>query len=210
MGKRLLTIVFSIVFVWLVSWSIYDFIFSSNKTDENQVVSDDFDQAESETETNNDENVLGIEQETLTMKNIVGLEIGNTAPDFKLATLDGGEAALSDYLGSPVMLNFWATWCPPCRAEMPDMEKFYQDTEVEVLAINLLEAERTIDDVDQFVDEYELTFPILLDEFIEVAMTYEIQPIPTTFMIDSEGIIQFKSIGPLTYDQMVEVLDNIN
>jgi len=208
MRKRLLTIVFSIVFVWLVSWSIYDFIFSSNKTDENQLVSDHIERPVSE--TNSDENVEEIEQETLIQKDIVGLEIGNTAPDFKLATLDGGEAALSDYLGSPVMLNFWATWCPPCRAEMPDMERFYQDTEIEVLAVNLLEAERTIDDVDQFVDEYELTFPILLDEIIEVAMIYEIQPIPTTFMIDSEGTIQFKSIGPLTYDQMIEVLDNIN
>lgn len=103
------------------------------------------------------------------------------------------------------MLNFWATWCPPCRAEMPDMEKFHQDTDVEILAVNLTETEPHPNQVQQFADEYGLTFPILLDEKVEVATIYAIQPVPTSFMIDSEGIIQFKSIGPLTYDQMVQV-----
>src|SRR5699024_1124883 len=67
----------------------------------------------------------------------IGLELGNLAPDFALNTLDGEEIVLSNYRGSTVMLNFWTTWCPPCRAEMPDMQKFYQNTEVEVLAVNL-------------------------------------------------------------------------
>ncbi|HHU19441.1 MAG TPA: redoxin domain-containing protein [Bacilli bacterium] len=182
--KRVLPIILVIV---MFGWAIVEFVNSTRDQAEDALSSD----SARETEE-------------------IGLKRDYIAPDFEIMTLDGQQVRLSDYRGERIMLNFWATWCPPCRAEMPDMERFYQDTEIEVLAVNLLEAERTIDDVDQFVDEYELTFPILLDEIIEVAMIYEIQPIPTTFMIDSEGTIQFKSIGPLTYDQMIEVLDNIN
>ncbi len=67
----------------------------------------------------------------------VGLEIGNVAPDFELQTLTGDTIRLSDYRGEPVMLNFWATWCPPCRAEMPDMQQVHQDTGMQILAVNL-------------------------------------------------------------------------
>lgn len=133
----------------------------------------------------------------------IGLEIGNIAPDFEMETLDGETVKLSDYRGEPVMLNFWATWCPPCRSEMPDMQRFYQDTDMNILAINLTDTEANFEDVGQFVEEYDLTFTIPLDQGNIVGDRYQIRPIPTTYMLDSNGIIQFNVFGPLNYDQMM-------
>ncbi len=213
-----------VILLAMFGWAVYEFVFQSNdfvaqeeaERENNDIeidvdLSDDktnnareeeaaAEQAEEEADEESDETTEGSE---------VGLEVGNKAPDFQLNTLNGEEAKLSDYQGSRVMINFWATWCPPCRAEMPDMERFYQDTDIEILAVNLTETEPHTDQVQQFVDEYELTFPILLDEVIEVATTYAIQPIPTSFMVDADGIIQFKTFGPLTYDKMIEVYEDM-
>lgn len=196
----------------MAGWGIYDFAFQSNDIESSrETTSESNGSTTSKNETifekeDKDSNSELDETDEI----VVGLEVGNQAPDFQLATLNGEETALSDYLGKKVMINFWATWCPPCRAEMPDMEKFFNDTDVEILAVNLTETEAHPDQVQQFADEYGLTFPILLDEVIEVATVYAIQPVPTSFMVDSEGVIQFKTFGPLTYDQMVQVFDDIN
>ncbi|GAB3800328.1 redoxin domain-containing protein [Virgibacillus kimchii] len=221
-------IIMSLVLFGMFGWAIYEFVFplgdqQSQEEDgeENEIeieVNLDDDKtnkakeaAEKEKEEAEAEAAEREKEEAANAENPeVGLETGNMAPDFQLNTLHGDKAKLSDYRGSRVMINFWATWCPPCRAEMPDMERFYQDTDVEILAVNLTETEPHTDQVQQFVDEYELTFPILLDEIIEVATIYAIQPIPTSFMIDSEGIIQFKTFGPLNYDQMVEVYEDMD
>lgn len=192
-------IIITIGLLSMLGWTVYQFVFSSN------AIGNDDDGLEELVDDQNQN-----EQNSPDSDIKIGLDIGDRAPDFELTTLKGDVVSLSDYEGSPVMINFWATWCPPCREEMPDMEKFYQETEIEILAVNLLDTERTIDDVEQFVEEYGLTFPILLDESIEVAMIYGIQSIPTSYMIDSEGIIQFIVIGPLTYQQMNQELDNIN
>lgn len=139
----------------------------------------------------------------------IGIEVGNIAPDFELATLDGGNIRLSEFRGQPVILNFWATWCPPCRAEMPDMQKLYENKDVVILAVNLIESERRQKDVGNFVKEFSLTFPILLDKDMKVANLYRIQPIPTSFMIDSSGRIQGKSLGALNYESMVQELEKM-
>ncbi|MCT2536766.1 redoxin domain-containing protein [Aquibacillus koreensis] len=139
-----------------------------------------------------------------------GLEVGNLAPDFELETLAGETIKLSDFRGQNVMLNFWATWCPPCRAEMPDMQKFYENQDVAILAVNLAQTEGSMQDVEDFVKDFELTFPILLDEDLEVATNYAIRPIPTSYMIDSNGVIQYKAFGPMNYEMMVQELDNMN
>lgn len=135
----------------------------------------------------------------------VGIEIDDIAPDFSLMTLDGETVKLSDYRGKKVMVNFWATWCPPCRAEMPDLQKLYDDTDIEVLAVNLTATESTIEGVEEFVkDEFGLTFPVALDEEGEVEQMYEIVAYPTSFLIDSEGVIQKIALGALNYEQMLE------
>ncbi|MFD1416568.1 redoxin domain-containing protein [Oceanobacillus jeddahense] len=138
-----------------------------------------------------------------------GVEIGDKAPDFMLETLDGETVQLSDFKGERVMINFWATWCPPCKQEMPDMERFYQEHDPVILSVNLTDGEINTADVEQFIQELDLTFPVLLDKEGEVSNLYRIQPIPMTYMVDAEGIIQFKSFGALSYQQMVKQFEQI-
>lgn len=115
------------------------------------------------------------------------ISAGDLAPDFQLKTLDGKIVKLSDYRGQGVFLNFWATYCPPCKKEMPYIESQYQKFNsqgVTVLAVDVGEPKLT---VDKFVQRYRLTFPILLDSREEVLDPYGIGPIPVTFLIDKNG-----------------------
>jgi peroxiredoxin len=132
-----------------------------------------------------------------------GLSVGAKAPDFELKTLTGDSVKLSDLKGKKVMLNFWATWCPPCKEEMPAMEKLHKEAgeDLLILAVN-------IDphlDVQGFVNENKLTFQILLDTDDTVNEKYQILSIPTTYFIDSKGIIQHVSLGSMEYDEMKEL-----
>lgn len=143
-----------------------------------------------------------------------GLEKGKAPPDFEVETLDGKTVKLSDYKGKKVMLNFWASWCPPCKAEMPHMQNYYEDfaedENVEILAVNLTDAEYGgIDDARQFVEDYELTFPIPTDVNGELEKTYEILTIPTTYMIDTAGLIQHKIVGPMDEQMMIDLVDSM-
>lgn len=140
----------------------------------------------------------------------VGLAEGQTAPDFLLTTLEGEEATLSDFRGQPVIINFWATWCPPCRAEMPDFQELYESEDVEILAVNLTESEQSVEGVQDFVDELGLTFPIPMDEETIVSQMYEVQSYPTSYMIDSEGKVQFVARGAINYDIMQSELAKLD
>lgn len=128
------------------------------------------------------------------------LKIGAKAPNFELTTLTGEKMKLSDYKGKKIMLNFWATWCPPCKAEMPEMEKFYQQkpNDLVLLAVNI----DPQNDVKGFAAKDRITFPILLDKDSSVNKMYQIMAIPTTFFIDENGIIQNKYVGEMTQDIM--------
>lgn len=150
----------------------------------------------------------GTQSQSLT----VGLEVGNTAPDFELQTVDGMSIKLSSLKGKKVILNFWATWCPPCRQEMPDMEQFYTDNknnEMEILAVNLTETEKSRADVPTFMKANDITFPVVFDEKGSVSNLYRISSIPASFIIDSQGVIQKKLVGPMTYDSMKSMLGAI-
>ncbi|AIF42492.1 peroxiredoxin [Virgibacillus sp. SK37] len=144
-----------------------------------------------------------------TEKAMEGTEIGETAPDFELTTTDEEKVKLSDYRGKKVMLNFWATWCPPCREEIPDMQNFYNEKEIVILAVNLTQTEAKKQDVVDFMDKHHVSFPVLLDEASEVSNKYRIQPIPTTYMIDTQGKIRFKAYGAMTYEQMVSEFEKM-
>lgn len=139
---------------------------------------------------------------SIPVDSIPGPSIGLQAPDFELKTLDGQTLKLSQFRGKKVMLNFWATWCPPCKAEMPDMQTFYTEVgdKIQILAVNI-DPEY---DVAGFVKEMKINFPILLDENDEATNAYQILTIPTTFFIDEEGIIQNKFMGAMTIDKMRE------
>jgi peroxiredoxin len=136
-----------------------------------------------------------------------GITIGAKAPDFELKTLDGKMVKLSDLQGKKVILNFWATWCPPCKAEMPEMQKYYEEgNDVVILAVN-------IDpklDVQGFVDDMAITFTIPLDEEDEVNSIYQVISIPTTYFIDTKGIIREKHIGAMTYSHMKNFVSQMN
>ncbi|MDM5326509.1 redoxin domain-containing protein [Neobacillus sp. CF12] len=140
--------------------------------------------------------------------NMGGLKVGAKAPDFELKTLTGETVKLSDLKGKKVMLNFWATWCPPCKAEMPAMEEFHKEVgdDVVILAVN-------IDphlDVQAFVNENGITFPIPLDAEDKVNETYQVLSIPTTYFIDTKGNIGNKFIGAMSLDAMKQYTKDLN
>jgi len=116
-------------------------------------------------------------------------EVGDQAPDFTLTTLDGKERSLKDLRGKAVMINFWATWCEPCRKEMPAMQKVYEkykDKGFEIVAINIAETDVA---AASFARQYGLTFPIWMDREREVTQLYKIGPIPSSFFVDPDGNI---------------------
>lgn len=121
--------------------------------------------------------------------------------EFQLPDLQGNDVKLSDYLGQVVFLNFWATWCGPCRSEMPSMEKVYNDLKDEgfvILAVDLAEDGNT---VQNFVDELGLTFPVVLDKTGEVGAAYDARSIPTTYLIGRDGNILGRAIGVRPWEE---------
>ena len=117
------------------------------------------------------------------------------AEDFALKTLEGRTVSLKDYLGKVIFLNFWATWCGPCRTEMPSMEKLWQDFKEEnfvILAIDIQEESKL---VSSFMKERSLSFPVFLDGKGNVARSYGIRGIPTTFFLNPEGETIGKAVG---------------
>ncbi|GGJ95272.1 thiol:disulfide interchange protein tlpA [Lentibacillus kapialis] len=140
----------------------------------------------------------------------VGLETGQIAPDFELQKLNGEKVSLSDYRGERVILNFWATWCPPCREEIPDFQKLYDNKDVVILAVNMTDTEQSDEDVNQFVKNYEMTFPVLMDVNGDIASKYQVRAYPTSYMIDSEGHIQFMAMGAMDYELMEKRLNKMD
>jgi peroxiredoxin len=123
---------------------------------------------------------------------------GFLAPDFNLTTLDGATIRLSDLRGKPVMVNFWASWCGPCRVEMPHIQASHAahvDEGLVVLGVNQSEPPPT---VARFVDEFDLTFPIPLDSDGKVSKVYQTRALPTTFFIDASGTIRDTFTGPMS------------
>jgi thiol-disulfide isomerase/thioredoxin len=122
--------------------------------------------------------------------------LGEPAPDFVLeASGTGDRISLSDFRGQPVILNFWATWCVPCRTEMPDLQSVYeQEDDVVVLAVNWQESDAV---VQPFLDEFALTFPTVLDSEGRVREHYGVVGLPATFFIDAEGVLRARNFGPV-------------
>ena len=124
-------------------------------------------------------------------------QAGLYTPGFSLSSIDGKEVSLADLAGSPIIINFWASWCPPCRAEMPDFQQAYleySDTDLVLISINST-SQDSLQDVLSFVESYQLTFPILLDTTGVVTRTFNVHSLPTSFFIDRGGIITKVLIG---------------
>lgn len=134
--------------------------------------------------------------------------VGAAASDFTLSDFDSHPVSLSDHKGRGVVINFWATWCPPCKEEMPLLEAYSQkySGSLVVLGVNYQEQD---DVVRKFVQENGIGFPLLLDRSGTVADTYYVHNFPATFFIDSQGIIRAQHLGLLTEQVLVRYLKTI-
>jgi len=122
---------------------------------------------------------------------------GFLAPDFSLSTNEGETITLSDLRGKPVLINLWTSWCPPCKAEMPALERVYQDYKddgLEILAVNSTSQDNATD-ANAFVQDLGLTFTILFDNDGSVSKQYRLQALPTSIFINREGVIQEIVVG---------------
>lgn len=136
------------------------------------------------------------------------LGVGYAAPNFTLNLLDGAPASLADYRGKAVLLNFWATWCTPCKAEMPMLNATAERYagELVVLGLNYGESEGY---AREFVTENGITFPILLDPSSSTGTAYMVRGFPTTYFIDPEGVLRSMHIGQLDEDLLAQYLETI-
>jgi peroxiredoxin len=134
--------------------------------------------------------------------------IGYPAPDFTLTTLDGGEFKLSAQRGTPVVLNFWATWCPPCRAELPELRAASERHADQIAIVGVNQAE-TAATVARSAPDLGLTYPIPLDQSGTVSRAYGVRSLPSTFFIDRDGVIREIQNGPLTEATLAQLLQTI-
>lgn len=184
--------ILGVIIAAMVGWTVYDSFLSTDEAAQDSSV-------ESESGTD------GSSETT-------GLAVGDMAPDFELETLGGETVRLSDYRGQRVFVNFWATWCPPCRAEMPDMQELYEKQEVpfEILAVNLTKSEQNEENVPAFVEDFGLSFPILLDTASAAAGQYNVKAVPASYMIDTDGRISFVAPGAMHYEMMAQEIKKMN
>lgn len=129
---------------------------------------------------------------------VLGLE----APNIEITGFDGNKINLKNYLGKPVVINFWASWCAPCKREASDLEEVYQffkNREVQFIGIA---SDDTIADAKKFIKEYKVTYPNGMDENEDISKKYSVLTLPITFVIDREGKISFKKIGQISADKL--------
>lgn len=141
-----------------------------------------------------------------TAKAEVGINPGMEAANFKLTTPGGKTMSLSDFKGQKVLVNFWASWCPPCREEMPDLQKLHANNgdQIVILALNIGESSSTAAD---FMEKNNFDFTVLLDKDQATARDYLVRGVPTSYFLDEEGIITDRIVGVLSYEKMLELAD---
>ena len=139
------------------------------------------------------------ERNNFSQQKNIGTKLGQYAPDFQTEYLNGGKFKLSELRGQPVILNFWATWCPPCVREMPLLQKLYDEGNIPVIGINLQEDKKTI---EAFIKKLNVTFPIVLNKDGSAEAMYNILLKPTTYFIDKNGIVVDKKYGELSREDL--------
>lgn len=122
------------------------------------------------------------------------------APDFVMTDSNGTQVYLSDFIGKPIVLNFWASWCGPCKMEMPDFNEKYAELgdDIHFLMVNMTDGSReTVDVAKKFIEEQGYTFPVYFDTEMDAAITYGVTSLPTTYFIDAEGYVIAQAMGAI-------------
>jgi len=135
-----------------------------------------------------------------------------TAPDFTVVDAEGNEVKLSDFFGKPIVLNFWASWCGPCRSEMPDFDDKYQELgdDVQFLMVNMTDGSReTLDKAKTFVEDEGFSFPVFYDVNYVAAITYGVSSLPTTYFIASDGTLVAYGMGAIDGETLQRGIDMI-
>ncbi len=153
--------------------------------------------------------LLGLLQNSAAAReSLTRVEGAPMAPDFSLPDMDGQQHKLSDFHGKTVIVNFWATWCPPCRAELPSMNRAWAKVKkdgIVMIAINVGEDEDTI---FSFMGDYPIDFLMLLDQSSKVTQHWPIKGLPTTYVIDPQGHLYYRAIGSRKWDAS-KLLDQV-
>jgi len=131
------------------------------------------------------------------------------APELTLTDLSGNTVSLDDYHGTVVLVNLWATWCPPCREEMPTLLKFYEKYRYKGFELIAINQEETLDVVQPFVDEFKLTFPVWLDLEYKAETEFKTFNLPSSYVIDRGGRVRLLWIGAITYKHLEEFVPDI-
>ena len=133
------------------------------------------------------------------------------APDFTVYDADGNQVKLHDFIGKPIVLNFWASWCGPCQMEMPDFHEKYLELgdEINFLMVNMTTGRETLESAKKFIAEKEYTFPVFYDTRSDAAATYGAYSLPTTYFIDAEGYAVAQATGAIDGETLLRGIDMI-
>ena len=139
----------------------------------------------------------------------VPAKVNIPAPELILKNLSGDQVSLNDYRGQVVLVNLWATWCPPCREEMPTLQAFYEKYKEDGFVLIAIDQEETLEVVQPFVDEFGLTFPVWLDENYEAQRQFNTMSLPSSYVIDREGVVRLMWIGGISKRNLEKFVPDI-